>query len=36
MNKQVSQDVKNLANWLNKICLNNRKTKVVSFESTRQ
>ena len=37
MNKQVNQDLKNLANWLNanKICLNVSKT-VVLFKSLRK
>ena len=36
MNKQVNQDLKNLANWLNanKICLNVSKTEAVLFKSS--
>ena len=36
MNKQVNQNLKNLANWLivNSICLNVGKTEVVWFKST--
>ena len=35
MNKQVNQDLKNLANWLNanKICLNISKIEVVLFQT---
>ena len=38
MNKKVSQDLKNLTNWLNanKICLNVSKTEVVLFKSSRK
>ena len=38
MNKQVNQDLKNLANWLNsnKICLNISKREVVLYKSSRK
>ena len=38
MNKQVNQDLKNLANWLNasKICLIISKTEFVLFKSSRK
>ena len=38
MNKQVKQDLKNLANWLNanKVCLNVSKTEVILFKLSRK
>ena len=38
INKQVNQDLKNLANWTNanKICLNVSKTEVFLFKSSRK
>ena len=38
MKKQVNQDLKNLANWLNanKIFLNVTKTEVILFKSSRK